>query len=120
MNIYLDDNITDAQLVALLRRAGHTVVLPLDVGNSGATDPRHFTYALRQSLVLMTMNHDDFEELHDLVVAAGGTHSGVITIRQDNDPRRDMTLKTIAGAIGKLERSGLPLTNQVYVLNHWR
>jgi hypothetical protein len=31
-----------------------------------------------------------------------------------------MTPRGIVVAIGKLESSGAPLVNQLYVLNHWR
>jgi hypothetical protein len=36
MKIYLDDNVTDRGLAALLRKAGHAVVLPVEVGLSKA------------------------------------------------------------------------------------
>ena len=35
MNIYLDDNLTERTLAALLVRASHTVVRPADVGLPG-------------------------------------------------------------------------------------
>jgi hypothetical protein len=41
--------------------------------------------------VLLTRNYDDFAELHDVVQAAHGTHHGILVVRLDNDPRRDMT-----------------------------
>jgi predicted nuclease of predicted toxin-antitoxin system len=120
MRIYLDDNITDGRLVTQLKKAGHGVVLPLDVGTNGVTDPSHLIFAIRQELILLTRNHDDFEDLHNLVMAAGGNHFGVFTVRADNDPSRDMKIKIITSAIGKVERSGIQLANQLIVLNHWR
>ncbi len=120
MKLYLDDNITDAVLVALLRRERHSVALPADVGLCGVSDPRHFAYAILEGLVVLTYDRDDFRDLHDLVIASGGTHSGVLVVCRDNDPTRDMTPRGIASAIGKLEASGVPLADEVYVLNHWR
>ena len=43
MRLYLDDNLTDRRVVAQLHRAGHTVVLPADIGHAGrmpTTSPR--------------------------------------------------------------------------------
>jgi len=48
MKLYLDDNLTDARLADMLRKAGHDVVVPADVGNSGIADARHLTYAIGQ------------------------------------------------------------------------
>jgi hypothetical protein len=87
---------------------------------AAVSDPRHLTYALQQGRVLLTRNHVDFEDLHKLVLASGGGHSGILVVRFDNDPTRDMKPKAVVAAIGKLARSGLLLANQIHVLNHWR
>jgi hypothetical protein len=71
-------------------------------------------------LVLMTKNHDDFLDLHKVVQVAQGTHPGIVIIRLDNDPTRDMTPRQIVTAIAHLEAVGVPLANQIYILNHWR
>ena len=60
-------------MVRLLQKAGHRVVLPADAGLSGVADPRHLTYTAQQDLVLLTKNHDDFEDLHLLVQAPEGS-----------------------------------------------
>jgi len=39
MNLYLDDNSAKAALVKLLRRAGHQVAVPADLGLAGVSDP---------------------------------------------------------------------------------
>jgi hypothetical protein len=62
----------------------------------------------------------DFLDLHEVVQAAHGTHPGLLIIRFDNDPTRDMTPRQIVTAIATLESAGVPLENQVYILNHWR
>jgi predicted nuclease of predicted toxin-antitoxin system len=120
MILYLDDNTTEDKLVALLRRDGHTVVLPVDVGLSKVSDPRHMTHAIRNGYVLVTRNHKDFKELHDLVRSSAGTHPGVLVVRLDNDFPRDMKAAHIASAIGKVERAGVPVANEIIILNHWR
>ena len=120
MKLYVDDDTADRLLITLIRKANHGVVVPADVGLRGAPDARHFIHATRHGLILLSRNHDDFLDLHEVVQAAHGTHPGVLLIRSDNDPRRDMTPRGIVVAIGRLESSGVPLENQCYVLNHWR
>ena len=120
MNLYLDDDIVKASLVARLRRAGHQVTVPADVMLSGAWDPSHLLHAVQHSLVLVSKNHDDFKELHLLVQATKGQHTGILIVRADNDPRRDMKDADIERALYNLERAGVPIANEFQILNHWR
>jgi predicted nuclease of predicted toxin-antitoxin system len=120
MKIYLDDNFTNLTLAKLLLKAGHVVVRPADAGLAGASDAWHFEYAIRQGLVILTADSKDFRALHQLVQTCGGGHPGILLIRFDNDPTRDMNAKQIVSALGKLQRSGLALDNDIQVLNHWR
>ena len=120
MNLYLDDDTADRRVVAFLTRAGHRVIIPAEVQLRGAPDAQHLIYAIQQSLVIMTRNHDDFLDLHDVVLTAQGRHPVIIVIRLDNDSRRDMTHRQIVASLSRLESSGAPLANQFYILNHWR
>jgi predicted nuclease of predicted toxin-antitoxin system len=120
MTIYLDDDSTSRQLCNLLRKAGHEVSIPADRGSSGAPDPVHLTSAIREGRVLLTRNARDFRLLHELVRASGGRHPGILLVHFDNDPARDLTPKGIATAIDKLESSGVEISNELHVLNHWR
>jgi hypothetical protein len=118
MNLYLDDDSAKGLLAVLLRKAGHRVVLPSDVGLAGASDPRH--HAVQQDLVLLSKNYKDFLDLHDLVRATRGQHAGLLVVRSDNDPSRDMKDRDIVRAIANLERTGVPTANEFRILNHWR
>jgi predicted nuclease of predicted toxin-antitoxin system len=120
MNLYLDDNRASAPLANLLRKAGHHVLQPADVNLVGASDPRHLEHAIRSQRAVLTADRRDFWDLHELVLTSGGSHPGILLVRYDNDPTRDMKAKHIVTAIGKLERVGLDLHNQVVVLNQWR
>jgi hypothetical protein len=120
MNLYLDDDSAKRLLVARLRKAGHQVVVPADVNLAGRSDPVHLLHALTHDLVMLTRNYRDFPDLHQLVVNSGGHHSGVLIVRQESDPTRNMSDKAIVTAIGKLERAGYVLTDRSEVLNHWR
>ncbi|MCE9526595.1 MAG: DUF5615 family PIN-like protein [Planctomycetales bacterium] len=120
MRFYLDDDTTSGRLIQILRRDGHDVQIPLDVGLAGDSDAVHLTHAIRETRVLMTCNYDDFNHLHLLIAESGGSHPGIFLIRKDNDPRRDMAPHHVALAIKKLLQSGLAIANQVITLNHWR
>ena len=120
MRIYLDDDMAKAALAARLRKMNHHVVQPSSVGTSGVSDARHLLYAVQNSLVLLTKNHDDFEDLHALVQGAQGQHQGILVVRMDNDPSRDMKDHDVARAISNLENAALPIANEFHILNHWR
>jgi hypothetical protein len=120
MTLYLDDDSTDAVLVRLLVADGHLVVLPADVGLSGKKDPVHVMEAIRTNRVLLTHNYDDFNLLHQLILLVGGHHPGILAVRRDNDPTRDMRPRHIVRAIRNLAAAGAPVADQVNVLNHWR
>jgi hypothetical protein len=120
MTIYLDDDSASRLLSMVLRQAGHIVSIPADLGISGAPDPVHLTRAILDGRVLVTRNARDFTLLHDLVRASGGGHPGIFLLHFDNDPTRDLTPRGVATAIAKLEGSGVPISNELHVLNHWR
>ncbi len=120
MRLYLDDDSASPLLARLLIQAGHDVVLPVQVGMEGTADPVHLTYAIREERVLITGNHDDFEDLHDLLMQAQGHHPGVLVIRRDNDPRRDLSPRGIVGTIRNLAAAKISLADQFVILNHWR
>jgi hypothetical protein len=120
MNLYLDDDSASVLLARLLRRAGHDVELPTDVGKAGERDAAHFAHAIQEGRLLLSKNHHDFEALHDLVLTAGGHHSGLLVVRNDNNPRRDLNQAGIVRALGKLTAAGVPTVDQFVVLNHWR
>jgi predicted nuclease of predicted toxin-antitoxin system len=120
MRIYLDDDSAMPLLARLLKQAGHDVVLPADVDMSGAEDPVHLTFAIREQRVLIAGNYGDFEDLHDLLMQGRGHHPGIIVVRRDNDPRRDLTPRGIVHAIANLVATIVPLADQFVILNHWR
>ena len=100
--------------------AGHDVVIPANVGMGGERDSEHFMFAIRNSRVLLTHNHHDFDSLHNLVLLVGGHHPGILVVRRDNDVKRDMKPQGIVAAIRKLLGANLPLVDELIVLNHWR
>jgi hypothetical protein len=120
MRIYLDDDSADALLVALLRTAGHDVQVPADVGMVGEFDSVHLTQAVREDGVLISRNHDDFENLHDLIMQVQGHYPGMFIVRRDNDPTRDLKPAGILRAIRNLLAAAVPIRDQFHILYHWR
>jgi hypothetical protein len=120
MDLYLDDNSVKASLAGALRRAVHQVNLPTDLGLVGTTDPRHLASCAGHGRALITRNHDDFLDLHDLVQATRGRHAGILVVRSDNDPGRDMQDRDIVRALANLEGSGMAIENEFHILNHRR
>jgi Domain of unknown function (DUF5615) len=120
MKLYLDDDCVDGLLLRLLRQAGHDVQLPSDAQTSGENDAVHLTSAARSKRVLLSANHDDFRELHELVYYTGGAHFGILIVRYDNDARRDVSKKGIVLAISKLLAANVTIQNEFIILNDWR
>lgn len=119
MRLYLDDDMVSFALIQALKVASHEVSLPNGAGLSGASDPEHLTYALKQRIALLTRNYKDYEVLHNLVMASGGHHSGVLLLREDNDRKRDLKPHEIAQVLGKIEAI-YPVADQCLIVNHWR
>lgn len=120
MRLYLDDDSLDALMVRLLASATYEVQRPADAKLSGKEDPCHLIHAIRAGRTLLTHNHDDYKLLHELILVSGGHHPGIVVVRRDNDPTRDMQPKAIVRALGKLLASGIPIADELHILNHWR
>jgi predicted nuclease of predicted toxin-antitoxin system len=120
MRIYLDDDSAAQLLARLLRQAGHEVQIPADVGLSGEDDAVHLTHAVKDDRVLLTGNHRDFLNLHNLIMQVHGHHPGILVARRDNDPKRDLTPRSIVRAIRNFQTSNIPVLDEYVILNHWR
>jgi predicted nuclease of predicted toxin-antitoxin system len=121
MRLYIDDDSLDPVLVRLLRRDGHDVQVPSDVGLSGSSDQVHLAHAIRNQRAVLTRNYGDFDDLHDLIVwAANGHHAGILVVRYDNNPRNNMSPGDIARAVRNLEKAGIAIADSYQELNHWQ
>jgi len=83
-------------------------------------DPVHFAYAIRAGRALLTRNYRDFDDLYDLAIALRGHHPGLLVVRMDNDPKRDLKPHEIVRAIEKLVASSAAIEDNKHILNHWR
>ena len=86
MRFLADENASSPRLVSRLRAQGHDPVLASDVGLLSVTNARVLIFAIAQTLALLTRDSEDFEDLHDLVLAAVGHHAEILIVRFDNDP----------------------------------
>ena len=120
MKILIDENMSSRRLAARLQAAGHKVVLATDVGLLTVSDARVMAWGGGQGLPVLTRDHEDFADLHDLVVAVGGHHPGILVVRFDNDPHHNLTERALATALRNLESSGAAVADRIHVLNHWR
>jgi predicted nuclease of predicted toxin-antitoxin system len=121
MRLYVDDDSVDPSLIRLLRRDGHDVQLPADVGLAGSTDQVHLAHAIRDRRAILTRNYRDFESLHDLVTsAANGHHAGILVVRYDSNPRNNMSSGDITRAVRNLEKAGVSIADSYHELNHWQ
>jgi hypothetical protein len=120
MRLYLDEDSANPVLARLLRNPGHDVELPDDAGLLGEPDSVQLTHAISNARVLLSKKYRDFEYLHNLIAVARGHHTGILVVRQDNDPKRDLSVRGIVRALAKLEAAGVPITDSYHVLNQWR
>jgi predicted nuclease of predicted toxin-antitoxin system len=120
MRLYVDDDSAWPLLVHLLRNAGHDVVIPADVGMTGRDDAVHLAWAIKDDRVLLSHNHDDFRNLHNIILLVGGHYPGILIVRRDNDPKRDLRPSGIVRAIRNLLAAGVPVADSFIILNHWR
>ncbi len=120
MRFLIDENMSSPVLASRLRAQGHDPVLGRDVGLLSVADARVLIYSIVQDLPVLTRDAEDFEDLHDLVMAAVGHHAGILIVRFDNDARHNLTDRGIGTAITKLEASGVPIRDRIHVLNQWR
>src|SRR5262249_23657460 len=120
MRFLIDENMSNPGRASRLRAQGHDPVLAGDVGLLSASDPRVLIWGIAQALPVLTRDSEDFTDLHDLLMAAGGHHPGILLVRFDSDPRHNLSDRGIASAISKLEASGVSIPDHIYVLNQWR
>ncbi len=82
--IYLDEQL-DTDITEMLVGYGHDAIHTYDAGNRGAPDSRQLLFAADSNRIIITLNREDFEELHRwwLALNAWGImtrdHSGILT-----------------------------------------
>jgi len=84
---YLDDDLDSDLLLRLASAHGHQLVSPRAVSLRGSRDSVHLAYAVRQGMPVVSGNTGDFESLHDLALALGGQHFGILLVYGERDDK---------------------------------
>jgi predicted nuclease of predicted toxin-antitoxin system len=116
MKLLIDEDSQSHRQIDVLRAAGHDVVSVAELNRNGAPDNEVFSLAQELDRVLLTHNAADFLAL----ARHYGSHAGLIVVFRDGNPRNNMNYDSIARAVGALESAGVPIRDQVNVLNHWQ
>ena len=121
--LYLDEH-SGLAIKEILTGYGHDVLNTYDVGNRGAPDSQQLLFAADTGRVLVTLNREDFEELHRwwLALNAWGImsrdHSGILTTWGD------IPASEWAGLVNDLLEQSPELTNRMMRYNRqlqrWR
>jgi hypothetical protein len=120
MRLYIDEDLASHYLIQALKKANHDVSAPGDVALLGHSDTVQLTHAVSDGRICLTRNAGDFEDLHNLIAVTGGTHPGILTVRMDNDRRRDMKPAQIVAAIENVSAMLESLKDHIICLNDWR
>lgn len=114
--LLLDEDTQDKILVRILRRSGHDVLTIYEAALAGTADDKVLAFAHKENRILITQNCSDFRELHTI----NPTHSGILAIFQDANPKNRMGHHAIVKAISNIERAEVPIANQFINLNQWK
>ena len=104
-------------LVRALRSRNVDVITALEAGMIEREDRAHLSFAAAEGRVLYTFNVRDFYALHSQVLLSGGSHAGLILVRQQQYPVGEQTrrlLKLIAN------KSAEEMISSVEFLTAWR
>ena len=121
--LYLDEQ-SRVELKDLLAGYGHDVLHTYDVGNREAPDSRQLLFAAETGRIIVTLDREDFEELHRWWLALNEwgimrrSHAGILTTWGDID------VTEWAGLINSLLERMPEMGNQMYRYNRqlrrWR
>jgi len=92
----------------------------VDVGLTGEDDAVHLRHAIHEMRVCLSGKYQHFEDLHELIVEAQRHHPGILVVRKDNYPKRDLKAPGIVRAIANLLAATVAVADQYVILNQWR
>jgi predicted nuclease of predicted toxin-antitoxin system len=113
LRLYADENF-ELPVIIKLREKGYDILTALEAGNAnqGIPDEDVLAFAIKQSRAVITLNYNDFKNLHKRYP----DHSGIVictsTRRKDDRDsfadRIDLALKNKESLAGDLLRINLP------------
>jgi predicted nuclease of predicted toxin-antitoxin system len=78
MRFLIDENLSSTRVALRLWAQGYDPVLAGDVGLLSVADARVLIYSSVRALPVLTQDSEDFEDLHDLVIAAAGHDADIL------------------------------------------
>jgi hypothetical protein len=82
MQLYFDEDAMRASLIRALRARHVDVTTALEAQLMGRSDEDHLAHAVAQNRVLFSFNRGDFVQLHQIYLAGGRHHAGIIVSDQ--------------------------------------
>ncbi|PSB30071.1 DUF5615 family PIN-like protein [Stenomitos frigidus] len=83
IRLFIDEDSMDHRVVNALRSRGVDVTTVGEVRTTGFSDAEQLELATEQQRVLYTFNVGDFCQLHNIYMAEGRTHTGIMISSQD-------------------------------------
>ncbi len=74
----MDEDSSDGDVIAALRRARHDALSAFDAGRTGLADEEQLSFAAEESRILYSANQGDFMRIHASWMAAGRDHAGIL------------------------------------------
>ena len=78
VRLYLDEDAMRASIVRALRARHVDVATALEANLIGCPDEEHLACATGQGRVLFSFNRGDFAQLHQMYLAGGRHHAGIV------------------------------------------
>lgn len=82
IRLFIDEDSMDSRFIGALRARGVDVTTAGEIGTTGFGDKEQLLLATENQRVLYTFNVGDFCQLHNVFVAEGKTHAGIIISSQ--------------------------------------
>lgn len=82
IRLYLDEDVIKRALVEALRSSGLDVITTSDINRLGTLDEEQLIWATEQERVIYSFNVGDFCRLHQIFMAQGREHTGIIVSQQ--------------------------------------
>jgi uncharacterized protein with PIN domain len=83
IRLFIDEDSMDQRFVRALRARGVDVTTVGEIGTTSFSDEDQLILATEQQRVLYTFNVGDFCQLHNIYMAQGRTHTGIVISSQD-------------------------------------
>ena len=110
----MDEDSSDGDVIAALRRAGHDPLSAFDAGRIGLADEDQLSFAARESRILYSANQGDFMRIHASWMMVGRDHAGIL-IRSN----QTMGVGEQVCAFQAFSGAGIATTNMVAFLANW-